>query len=128
MKVSDIMTNCPYKVEASMTIEKAFETMQLYKIRHLPVIEQNDLIGLVTLADLKLAQVICTTMEFCPNLGELCHQEPVIVSEDLDLPSLAARMAEEHLDSVLVENNSGELVGIVTNIDLYKTLQRVLAK
>ena len=126
MKVKTIMTACPYKVDAETTLEKGLETMNLYNIRHLPVTQGEDLLGVVTLPSIKLANAICESLQYCPQIGEICSEDPYIVNQDTSLSELANEMAEKKLEYALVQNQDNELVGIVTTTDLCKAMHRIL--
>lgn len=57
IKVSEIMTSDILYVEPSETIEEAMALMTEKRIRHLPVLENNELIGLVSIGDLVKALI-----------------------------------------------------------------------
>jgi len=51
--VKDIMTNYLITVKPNEKLEKAIETMRTYKIKKLPVIDNNDrLVGIITATDI----------------------------------------------------------------------------
>jgi CBS domain-containing protein len=52
--VEDIMTRRPIYVRADCKIEEAARIMRDYKVRHLPVIEDNKLVGGIDLKDILL--------------------------------------------------------------------------
>ncbi len=51
-RVRDVMTSKPVVVEAGETHEKCLKVMQQAKIRHLPVIDDDRLLGVISLRDL----------------------------------------------------------------------------
>ena len=51
-RVRDVMTSKPIVVEASETHERCLKVMQQAKIRHLPVIDGDRLLGVISLRDL----------------------------------------------------------------------------
>ena len=56
-KVKDIMTDKVLYVESSQTVEECMELMNAKGIRHLPVYENGDLLGLISIRDV-LREVI----------------------------------------------------------------------
>ncbi|HEX7540942.1 MAG TPA: CBS domain-containing protein [Anaerolineales bacterium] len=50
--VSEIMSSPPIFIEPDITVEQGLALMSATHIRHLPVIENNRLIGIVTIGDL----------------------------------------------------------------------------
>lgn len=120
------MTACPYTIKASETLEKAHEMMRLYKIRHIPVVEGDELVGVLTNNEIKLLDLICKSTGYCPTVGELHFDTPYVVLETAHLGSVAQIMAERHLHYALVEGENSELVGIVTTTDLCKAVHLLL--
>ena len=55
--VDEVMTKEVIVIDASDTIEYALQIMKQQKIRHLPVVENNFLIGMVSMRDMMLIDV-----------------------------------------------------------------------
>lgn len=53
-KIDDVMTSQVYVIDVSDTPEYCMQIMKQQKIRHMPVIEEHKLIGLVSMRDLLL--------------------------------------------------------------------------
>lgn len=51
-KVSDIMTPDPVTVQASETLSHALEQMRDRKFRHMPVLDGNKLVGMISIRDM----------------------------------------------------------------------------
>lgn len=54
-KIKDVMTPKMVNVTMDTTVEQCMGLMNQYKIRHLPVVENEQLIGLVSMRDVMLA-------------------------------------------------------------------------
>jgi len=54
-KVKDVMTPRMITVTMDTTVEQCMGLMKQYKIRHLPVVENDQLVGLVSMRDVMLA-------------------------------------------------------------------------
>ncbi len=52
IQVSEIMSSPPIFIEPDNTVEKGLALMSARHVRHLPVMEKNRLIGIVTIGDL----------------------------------------------------------------------------
>jgi CBS domain-containing protein len=52
VKVGDLMTRAPYTVGLSNTAEDVMATMTTKRFRHLPVLEEGKVIGIVTIGDM----------------------------------------------------------------------------
>ncbi|HNK63434.1 MAG TPA: CBS domain-containing protein [Anaerolineales bacterium] len=54
-KIKDVMTPRMITVTMDTTVEQCMGLMKQYKIRHLPVVEKDQLVGLVSMRDVMLA-------------------------------------------------------------------------
>ena len=126
MKISQVMTPCPYHISGTAGMEAAIEMMAIRNIRHLPVVEDGDLIGVVSDRDLRLSKFVCETTKYCPLLRDLCQQEPLIVLADQDVSEVAKSMAEVKADVALVSDESGNFVGIFTTNDACRLIHIIL--
>jgi CBS domain-containing protein len=55
-KVTDVMSDELYTGSADMTVEEAADLMSDKQIRRLPIVENNKLVGIISLGDLSLAK------------------------------------------------------------------------
>ena len=53
MNVTEIMTKDPLTVTPSDTVSQADELMSSNKIRQLPIVEENELVGIITDRDIR---------------------------------------------------------------------------
>jgi len=54
-KVEDIMSKHPLTVHPEMSLREALDTMITHKFRHLPVLENNKVVGALTIQDIMTA-------------------------------------------------------------------------
>jgi acetoin utilization protein AcuB len=126
MKIKAVMTSFPYTVPADMSLEKALEQMKLYNIRHCPVVQDHDLIGVVTKRDIGVAMLLAQSVNATPTVGAICQTDPLVVDEDDDLADVAHEMADEKLDYALVTNEENKFVGIFTTSDACRVAYMLL--
>lgn len=120
------MTRMPHTIEASEPLEKAHELMREYQIRHLPVLRDGDLVGIVTLGDLHLLETL-KDVDLKVEVADAMTEKPLTVAPDDHLDQVAALMADKRVSSVVVVEN-GEIQGIFTNIDALTTLLHLWKK
>jgi len=126
MKMADVMTACPYNIDASSSIEQSLRTMQTREIRHLPVVERGALLGILSERDIRLSMVVCGATGFCPTASDLCFKEPYVVRDDDEVAEIALEMSQKKIDCALVADKDGNFVGIFTTTDACRLLHLVL--
>lgn len=121
--VGAIMTAIPETIDARASTATAVARMRELDIRHLPVMAGDELVGILSQRDLERARAFLDAAPGVvgPNVGDLCTRTLLTVELDAPLDAVATQMADHKLGSALVLDE-GELVGIVTNVDMYRCL------
>jgi len=112
------MTPFPYSVEVDDPLLRARELMRQHEVRHLPVLRNHQLVGVLTDRDLRRAMD--------PDLGLPPKEElfvrdvylpgPFVVDSACPLDEVLDHMASNHIGSALV-TKQGRLAGIFTATD-----------
>jgi acetoin utilization protein AcuB len=112
MLVVERMTTEPVTVSDRATVEQALQAIQEHKLRHLPVVDENDtLVGIVSEKDLLRAS-------HSDPVQMMMTRDVVTVTEYTALEEAARIMADHKISSLPVMRN-GRLVGIITETDLF---------
>lgn len=128
------MTAPPITVGPSTLLLDAALTFRSSSIRHLPVLQEGKLVGLLTDRDIQRcapSRLIPVTEDvyngvFAGNTVErVMTREPRSVSPDLPLTDAIAQMQQARYGCLLVVDQA-ELVGILTRSDLVDAFQRLL--
>ncbi len=127
MKIKHIMTPCPYYITAQSSLDDALKKMALHGIRHLPVTDNDELIGLVSERDLRLSQFVCKTTQYCPTVGQTCVGEVFIVHGDRDVAELADQMAREKRECAIICDEAENVIGIFTTTDAFKLIHLLVS-
>ena len=125
--VQDLMTTPPTTVGPDETIGAALELMLYGGIRHLPVVEGDNLVGLVSERDLLPERITRAfpALRECPVRDAMTAHLHTAAPGD-DIAEAAARMADLGISSLPVV--AGErLVGILTSTDILADRGRDLA-
>jgi acetoin utilization protein AcuB len=131
MLVKEIMSSHPVVAEPDMPVTRAERLMKESNIRHLPVIrEGKGLVGLLTREALSRAlpseMSTLTIWELNYQLSRIKISEVMVkkvisITEDATVEQ-AARIMIDHKIGSLPVMRDGELVGIITDIDLLQAL------
>ena len=135
MLVRDRMTSNPITITPEVSVTDALRLMSEKKIRRLPVLDdQGHLVGIVSDRDLLLASPSPATSLAIWEIHELLAKltvekmmtrEVITVSEDTPLEEAARVMADGRIGGLPVLRGT-DLVGIISESDLFKTLLELL--
>lgn len=129
--VSSIMTSNVVSLNRTDTLEKAEELFKNHKIRHIPVIESNQIIGILSYTDLLRisfadaigpeGQDIETTVYNMFTIEQVMAKKLITVTSTTTIKEVAEILAKKEFHALpVVDNNI--LVGIVTTTDLINFL------
>jgi len=117
--IRSVMTRYPYAIPADAPLLDARKLMLEHKLRHLPVVRDDDLVGLLSDRDIKLM----LGPEFAyPDPRELRGEDvmvpdPYVVELATPLETVLEGMVEHRADAALVVRK-GRLAGILTVTDV----------
>jgi len=126
----DVITVHPHE-----KIIDAFELMQRQGIRHLPVIEDGELKGLVTDRDIRLALIpspLSTPEDRMYHLGALDRVDEIMTIDLITVApnttvEVAAKLIAKHKIGAVPVVAQGTLVGILTETDILGVFIEMLA-
>jgi acetoin utilization protein AcuB len=135
MFVKDRMTPDPFTGHPEMSVTDAQDLMKAKGFRHLPIVDENKkLVGLITKGSLASALPSDTSnlSRFEVNyvlakikVKSIMVDDVVTASPDTPI-EIAARMMADNLIGSLPVLDQGELVGIITDRDLFFTMVSLL--
>ena len=119
------MTLNPHTITSQHTLAEAHQTMRERGVRHLPVIDDGKVIGVVSQRDLYLLETLRGVDAARELVEEAMSSEPFIVEPDAALEDVAEAMASHRHGSTLVVDNA-VIVGIFTTTDALRALATLL--
>ncbi len=137
MKVRERMTRDVITVNRETSITEAFRLMEKNKIRRLPVMDGDKLIGIVTLSDLNRAAPSSATSLSVHELNYLLaktkikdiipkKQEILTVRPENYIETAAQIMRQNVVSGLPVVDLNNKLVGIITETDIFDALIDIL--
>lgn len=118
------MTDYPSITSANASVTEAAALMQSCKIRHLPVVEEGKVIGVVSDRDLRQAELLSDFMQLI--VSDVMTPDPYCVAVGTPLSTVAAEMARKKFGCTVVLNQLGRVVGIFTTTDGMRVLSELL--
>ena len=108
------------------TVGEALELIRVHNIRHLPVVEGDRLVGVVTDRDLRLALDPDDHDSTTAAVADCMSTALVVAHPDMPVESAAGLLAEHRIGSLPVLED-GTLVGILTESDLLRAFVELMA-
>jgi acetoin utilization protein AcuB len=103
----------------------AHRVMREEHIRHLPVLHQGKLVGVVTDRDLRLVETLRDVDPTKVTVSEAMTSDVYTVSPDTSLDEVVSAMAQSKYGSAIVVDH-GHVVGIFTTVDACTALADLL--
>jgi acetoin utilization protein AcuB len=125
--IGDFMTASPHTVGDGDTIATARDVMRTHHIRHLPVLRQGELVGMLSERDLLFIEGLPHVDPAAVLVEDAMSERPVALSPTTSLEWAAAEMAQRKLGSVVVADR-GRVVGVFTCVDALRALQQLVAR
>jgi acetoin utilization protein AcuB len=123
--VSQLMTAQPFWIERTATLAEAHKLMRAHKIRHLPVLDKGQLVGVVTLRDLHLLETLGEADLETVMVEDAMTEHPFVVTSDTALDEVLDIMADHKYGSVIVMGRGG-VEGIFTATDACRAFAEFL--
>ena len=113
----DVMSADVVWITAQHTLNEAFATMTQFKIDHLPVVENQKVVGLISKKELFRHAVDGTDVSERAVVGDAMQRNVFTCPQHSAVTKLARTMLQFRLDAVPVVSRN-ELVGIITATDI----------
>jgi acetoin utilization protein AcuB len=123
--ISRYMTKQPLTIERHASLAQAHAVMREHHLRHLPVLDKGDLVGIVSLGDLHLLETVADfSLDEVP-VDEAMTSRPYVVTSDMPLDEVAEIMATKKYGSAIIVGRDG-VEGIFTTTDACRALASIL--
>ncbi len=132
MYVRNWMTSPALTVAPGVNIEEARGLMEKKKVRRLPVVQADRLVGILTRSDIEaqLGRARGLTLRelyraLDTRVEEVMTPDPVTVRPDDTFEHAAGVMREKRVSGLPVVD-SGKLVGVITETDMFRAITEML--
>jgi acetoin utilization protein AcuB len=124
--VEEYTTPNPVTANENTSIDELRALMTTYGVRHLPIVRNGDVVGLVSDRDLRIAQGLSAAHQLQVLAADIMSIDPVSVKADTPLDEVALTMSDRKIGSVLVHEADGTFLGIFTLTDALNALIEVV--
>lgn len=132
-----IMSPHPITVTTTTTYAEAIKLLEQNAIRHLPVVEDGEIVGIVSDRDIKeISGFSISDISEDPSgfqarlqtpIGSIYHSDFISVSPDTELEEIVDVLLEEKIGAVpVVDSHSLQVMGIVSYIDVLQAVKNAI--
>ncbi|MBW1719912.1 MAG: CBS domain-containing protein [Deltaproteobacteria bacterium] len=131
MLVKQWMATKPIVIDENISIMKACQLMKEHSIRRIPVVKQDRIVGIVSDRDIKDAAPSKTASMDEHKLYYLLSETkikdimtpyPLTLRENDSVEKAAVIMLENRISGLPVVNNKDQVVGMITQTDIFKVM------
>ena len=136
MTARDLMTPNPVTVSPRATIAEVWDLMRELEIRHVPVVEDGALVGMLSdrdLARLDVARLLTAEgadalrRELATPVIEVMSSDVIFVELETELSDVVGLLIEHRVGAIpVVQSGTRDVVGIVSYVDVLRAVQDLL--
>ena len=126
----NVMTLCPITIDEDASLDQALRMLANYRFRHLPVVRLNEVVGMLSDRDLRLATSLLPidsrmrdrdghALPGPKRVREVMRAQVVTLSPDDTAGRASQLMVERQIGAIPLVDDGG-LVGIVTETDILR--------
>lgn len=136
MEASEIMERKVLSLGGTSSLMDAASLMHEHNIRHLPVVEHNEVVGILSERDLRgfLEELYESSQETDEgirrkniSIREVMQAKPITVDASADIVEVIDLMLENKVGAIVVADELGQLRGIISCEDVLKVAREKLA-
>lgn len=124
--IRQFMTPAPETIAADLTLAQARERMFQIHARHLPVVQDGELVGIVSERDIALCEAIDGDLARL-QVRQAMTPQPFTCGPEARLYAVAEEMAAHKYGSAIVvdREHPGHVVGVFTTTDALRALAQL---
>lgn len=125
MLIRNHMSTPAVTVRSDADYKTALKVMQESALHHLPVVDADgNLVGIAAERDLLLAAT--HYLQSAVEVGDIMHRGVVTVTPEMSVADAATLMVEKRIGGLPVLDSGKQLVGIITETDMFRALVKSL--
>ncbi len=132
MIARDIMTENPVTISSSAKVVEAAELLMSLEIRHLPIVDGTELVGMISDRDLRGLYIprfedndkLEAAMErYQAPVASIMTPDVVTIDPDTEMSVIINHLLDQKVGAIAVtESHSGDLLGIVSYVDVLRAI------
>ncbi|WP_029407356.1 HPP family protein [Thiomicrorhabdus sp. Milos-T2] len=128
VKVAEVMVSPVVTINVNASLEEAWQIMHSKKIKHLPVLNNAELVGMCSQENLLTRIIVGKSGELegvkPEKVVDVMHTEVVTTNLDTDIRHVAQALNQYQIDALVIMSEYHQIIGIVTESDLIRRLAK----
>jgi acetoin utilization protein AcuB len=127
MQIREWMSPDPVTVSPTTTVREARRLMHYYGVRHLPVVSDDRVVGMVSDRDVRIEDAdlsriagvgqVATVLGSSRLVEDVMSAPPYVIAMEETVESAARLMLSRRISALPVVDREGGLVGVITTTD-----------
>ncbi|ABI59254.1 CBS domain-containing protein [Nitrosomonas eutropha] len=126
LPIQEFTTPYPVTAREDSSIEELLDIVKNLKVRHIPIMSNGKITGIVSDRDLRIVSALSAREKFLVRADDLMTSDPVTFQGNTSIEDVILEMSEKKIGSVLVADEKGDLQGIFTVTDALDVLIEIL--
>lgn len=120
LTMRSVMTPVPITIDEDTDLSTARKTLREKKIRHLPVVHEGRLTGILSERDTRLVSLLPEISKMA--VADVMSRKPQTVGEEMPVLEAVSKMTEKKYGCLVVTDGTGGICGIFTSQDALRLL------
>ena len=122
--IRELMTTVVKTVDMTTSVQEAYEIMTETGIRHLPVLDGDRFVGLLSARELDMLRLLPLSGLVISSVSDAMSDEPYVVSPDAQVSEVVREMRANKYGSAVVTEGL-KVVGIFTTMDALAIVEQL---
>jgi MHS family proline/betaine transporter-like MFS transporter len=120
LRLNELVRRKPITISGEATIHDVVKIMAEQNIGFLVVVENGRMVGVLSERD--VVRSLAERGNLSVKVSDICKRDIITLQADATLEEAAEKMGKHGIRHIVVVNNSGELIGVVSVRDLIQEL------
>lgn len=126
LPVEEFTTPNPVTASETTSIDELANLMRRHEVRHLPIVREERVVGIVSDRDLKVVSALTAREKMLLQASDIMVNNPVTVNAGASLDKVAFEMSQNKIGSVIVNDENDQFLGIFTATDALNALIEII--
>lgn len=124
--VEEFTTPNPIVADEETHLNELLQKMKQHEIRHIPIVREKQVVGIVSDRDLHIASALNPSNEKTILAKNIMSTDPFTMPSSATLDEVAYEMSKQKIGSTIINDENGEFLGLFTSTDALNALIEII--